>query len=260
LNEVALGLVLGGLIGTFLGLTGAGGSILTVPALVYGVGLSVQDATGTALVVVASIAAFGALAHARAGRVHLPTGFGIGVFGAPSSAFGAWLNHHTKGEIILFLLAAVMLVAAARMLMGPPAPRMDAVAPWRQIMRSPRWWAETFAAGFTLGMLTGFLGVGGGFLAVPLLVLVLRLPTLQAVGTSLLIITIHATAGMITHLGLGDVDASAAIPFIGGGLAGALLGSRLYGAVRAQWHQKAFAALLAGVTIYVLVRNVGDVL
>ncbi len=260
MNEIALGLVLGGLIGAFLGLTGAGGSILTVPALVYGVGLTVQDATGTALMVVASVAAFGAVAHARAGRAHLPTGFGIGVFGAPSSALGAWLNHQTRGEIILFLLAAVMLVAAARMLMGPPAPRTDALAPARQLLRSPRWLAETAFAGFSLGMLTGFLGVGGGFLAVPLLVLVLRLPALQAVGTSLFVITIHATAGMITHLGLGDVDASAAAPFIGGGLAGALVGSRLFGAVQARWHHKAFAALLAGVTIYVLVRNIGDVL
>ncbi len=199
MDHVTLTLAFGVVVGLALGLVGGGGSILTVPILVYALGESVHLATGTSLAIVGANALIGAWDHARAGRVRLRTALifgGAGIFGAFA---GTYLNHLASGRIILLGFAVLMLAAAvamARVHLGDRQGRATLTSV------SPR----VVGAGLAVGVLTGFFGVGGGFLIVPALVLVLGLPMRAAVGTSLLVIAINSAAALLGHLH-GGVDA-----------------------------------------------------
>ena len=199
MDHVTLTLAFGVVVGLALGLVGGGGSILTVPILVYALGESVHLATGTSLAIVGANALIGAWDHARAGRVRLRTALifgGAGIFGAFA---GTYLNHLASGRIILLGFAVLMLAAAvamARVRLGDRQGRATLTSV------SPR----VVGAGLAVGVLTGFFGVGGGFLIVPALVLVLGLPMRAAVGTSLLVIAINSAAALLGHLH-GGVDA-----------------------------------------------------
>ena len=115
---VVLAILFGTLIGLLLGLVGGGGSILTVPILVYVIGQDVHAATATSLAIVGLTALSGAVPHARAGRVALPTAVVFGASGVPGAFAGAWLNARLEGPLILFLFGVLMLVVAARMAFG----------------------------------------------------------------------------------------------------------------------------------------------
>lgn len=249
-TQAALSVVFGGLIGLLLGLVGGGGSILTVPILVYVIGLDVQAATTTSLAIVGVSALAGAVPHARAGRVNLHVALFFGVFGIGGAFAGTWLNQRVSGPWILFLFGLLMLLVAGRMWFRPsvrtdqseaqPAVRLNGKVP---------------LAGLVVGLLTGFFGVGGGFLIVPALALALGLPMAVAVGTSLAIIAINAVSGMAAHAGSGGFDLPVAVLFIAGGLAGGLAGGRLAGRINERTLARAFALLVAVVGGYLAVRN-----
>lgn len=195
---VLLAVVFGSLIGLLLGLVGGGGSILTVPILVYVLDQGVHEATATSLVIVGATALIGAVPHARAGRVAIRTALLFGGSGIAGAFAGTALNARVSGPVILLLFGLLMLAVAARMAVGSrPVPGEVDDAP----LIGFRW--EVVASGLVVGVLTGFFGVGGGFLIVPALVLVLGLPMRLAVGTSLVVIAINAAAGIVAHLGSG---------------------------------------------------------
>lgn len=189
----------GVLIGLVLGVLGAGGSILAVPALVYGVGQPVSLAVPTSLVIVGLAAAGGLLPRLRQQVVRWPV---AGIFGAAgiAAAFGgAAVGQLVSARVLLLAFAVVMVAAAMGMLVPPGQPQGPCTVAggrvnWRACL--PR----ALGVGAVVGFLTGLLGVGGGFLIVPALVLLLGLEMPVAVGTSLVIIMINSVAGFVAHL------------------------------------------------------------
>jgi uncharacterized membrane protein YfcA len=250
-SQAALSLLFGTMIGLLLGLVGGGGSILTVPILIYVIGLDVRTATATSLAIVGTSALSGAILHARAGRVNVRVALFFGLVGIAGAFAGTWLNHLVAGAWILLLFGVLMLVVAGRMWLRkapglPPRPgKGEPGAGWK-----------TGLAGLAVGVLTGFFGVGGGFLIVPALALALGMPMAMAVGTSLLIIAINSASGIAAHLGTGGFDLPVALFFIAGGLGGGLFGGRLAGTVDERVLTRAFSAMVAGIGFYLIVQNV----
>ncbi len=254
MTEIAVGLALGLVVGLTLSMMGAGGSIITVPALVFITDLPVHDATGTALLVVTSLAVVGGVSHYRRGATMPSMAVAVGLSGIGGSVAGAWLNQRADEDLILLLLSLMMIVAGARMVQGAVRSGREADAHLAESPASSRLVLGA-AAGSVLGLLTGFFGLGGGFLIVPLLVVVLGLPMRLAVGTSLLVISMHAGAGLVGHLSFGNVDFEAAAPFLVGGLVGTVAGSRFSGRIRESWHRIVFSILLFSVAGLLLARS-----
>jgi hypothetical protein len=244
--HLLLALAFSTLIGLSLGLLGGGGSILAVPVLVYVARVDVHAAIGMSLAVVGATALVGGLAHTRAGRADLRAGAifgGAGMVGAP---LGAQATHAVAPRVLMLLFAALMLVVAALMLRhrgaappGTPRPRPAAVP----------------AAGFGVGLLTGFLGVGGGFLIVPALTLLAGLPIHRAVGTSLLVIAANAAAGLLGHLGRGDVPLGLTVAFTAVAAFGALAGVRVASSLDPLRLRRGFALFVILVGLFLLARN-----
>ena len=176
------------LIGLSLGILGSGGAILTVPMLVYGLGYSEKVAIASALVIVGSISATTALIGIKQNKVNWTL---VIYFGGPSmicAYFGAWASSYVSGSTQVMVLAIVMLAAAWRMF------RSFKVQPPNEMNR-----LLTIMQGIGVGLLTGFVGVGGGFLIVPALVLLGGIAMSQAIFTSLVVISINSGAGFIKY-------------------------------------------------------------
>jgi uncharacterized membrane protein YfcA len=183
--------------GLLLGLVGGDGSILAVPVLVYVLGQPVKAATTESLLIVGTAALVAAADYARNGRVQIKTALAFGVAGAGGAIAGTALNRLVNGRALLLAFALLLLAAAAAMLPrqpDPPKPRGNlsllGVAPTR----------------LGTGVLTGFFGIGGGFVIVPALVLLLGPPITLAVGTPLLVITLTSGAALAAHLASGSID------------------------------------------------------
>ena len=206
---------LGFLIGVSLGALGGGGSILAVPALVYAAGQTPKHATTTSLVLVALTAMIGIVPHWRAGRVRFAAGAMFGLAGIGGSLLGSHWNKSANPDVLLLAFSGLMLVAAYgmwRRARNPqpcaPLPSVGAAAaPPAAAMRSVRidtlTTVKVIVAGTIVGFLTGFFGVGGGFVIVPALVLALGFSMPEAVGTSLLVIAINSGVALTTRLQAG---------------------------------------------------------
>lgn len=215
-------------IGLSLGLLGSGGSILTVPVLHYLLGQPEQAAIGGSLLVVGLIAAAAAVPHAHAGRIAWRDVLWFGLPGMAGAWAGANLARFVPGSVQLALFACVMLVAAWRMLRAAaPAESTSVNAARRSVI---------VAGGAAVGLLSGVVGVGGGFLIVPALVLVARVPMALAVGTSLAVITLNSLVGFVTYQAVLDakgitldypVLASIAVVGMAGSVVGHRIGRRL---------------------------------
>ncbi len=280
LLAVAFGLV----IGLSLGALGGGGSILTVPALVYAVGETAQAATTGSLVIVGVTAAAAAVGHARAGRVRWWAGLAFGVAGIPASVAGTALNARVAPNALLVSFAVLMVVAAVAMLaktMVPARPaeladdeeaarlrtpatvggsRGSAPAPGRARPAAPERSTrlgtalKVLAAGLVVGFLTGFLGVGGGFIIVPALVLALRYDMPTAVGTSLLVISLNSGVALLARGADGVFHWSVIVPFTIAAILGSLAGKRVADRISGASLTRSFAVLLLVVAAYVLLR------
>ena len=243
----------GSLIGFSLGALGAGGSILTVPILVYAMGVLVQGATGTSLAIVGLNAAAGALDYLRRGRSLLRTGVSFGLSGVAGAFAGVWLNHHVRGELILVLFSLLMTGAAFSIIRR----RTNSVSVRSFDERyAASGWLRLILVGLGVGFLTGFFGVGGGFLIVPALVVVVGLPMQLAVGTSLLAISLNALWGLIGNLRFGTLDWPLTALFAVGGLAGVLTGAKVSSRLPDRALRTAFAIVVIGVAAYTFGRSV----
>jgi uncharacterized membrane protein YfcA len=244
----ALALVLSALIGVSLGLLGGGGSILAVPVLVYVARVPASDAVGMSLAVVGATSLFAALLHGRRGNVDPRLAAVFAVLGAGGAYAGARLTRGLRPELLLVLFSVVMLVAGGLMLRRrPSAPPTD--APHRPVALA------VVPIALCVGLLTGFLGVGGGFLVVPALVLFGRLPMKLAVGTSLVVIAANSASGFLGHVGDPGLDLAATAAFTGAAILGAAVGERLAGRLSADALRKAFGALVVLLGAAILVRN-----
>ena len=290
---IAIAVPVGLAIGLSLGALGGGGSILTVPALVYLLHQSPHVATAGSLLVVGITALAGAAAHLREGRVRLGAGAVFGVLGVAGSYVGSRLSARVDPHLLLTAFAALMVVAAVAMARRPaaepvtdlrrPDPHSDdpaaggpgragadavavlATAP----ARTPSWTARLdgrgvarlVAAATAVGLLTGFFGVGGGFVIVPALVLALRFPMPVAVGTSLLVIAINSATAFVARLG---AHVHLDWPLLGGftlaAIAGTLVGNRVASRVQPARLTRAFVVLLILVAAYTAARSVPHLL
>ena len=248
MSIVLLALPLGLATGGLLGVLGAGGSVLTVPALVYLLDQPVGAATTAALAIVSANAAVGAAENVRVGTVDLRLAVRFAVASVVGALVGSVLNRLASGETVLFLLAIVMLGSAWSLSQGRPTrarPRQAPPAPALLVG----------AIGLGVGVMTGFFGVGGGFLIVPALILLLGVPVRTAIGTSLVIITVTALAGLAGHLAAGGVDWPVTIAFAGAGTVGAWLGVHGGRRVPAERLSQVFAVMLVAVAAFLLARN-----
>jgi uncharacterized protein len=229
-------------IGLALGLTGAGGSILTLPVLVYLAGISPRDAVPLSLFIVGTVALIGALQRARSGEIHWQAVLWFSLSGMAGAALGAMFTGRVPQEALLVSFAVLMVVVAWRMVATQPeeAPDHSDCRPLRCLL-----------VGGGVGVLTGFLGVGGGFLLVPALIRFARLPMRTATGTSLALIAVNSAAGFTAHLGRTTVDWRIAGVFSAVAIAGVLVGGRLASKLPAARLRQGFAGitLLTGLGI-----------
>jgi uncharacterized membrane protein YfcA len=225
------------LIGAVLGLLGGGGSLLTVPIFVYVLGFEPKAAVAMSLVVIGVTSAVGTVGHSRAGNLNTRVGLLFAAVAAVGVVPGSYAGVLLPADLQLSMFALVMFIAAALMI----ARRPDATAEATQ-MAAPR--GTLIAAGaLGVGFLTGLLGVGGGFLLVPALVL-LRLTPRQAVGTSLLVITVNCAVGLSSYVGHVQLAWSAVALVAAATVPGIALGTYLHRFVPARILRPCFAAFL----------------
>ena len=247
---------LGLLIGLVVGALGGGGSVLTVPALVFALGLTAQAATTASLVIVGITSAVASVAHARSGHTRWREGGLLAAAGIPASLAGTWLNQLVAEDVLLLCFAALMLVAAAGMLLRR-AP--DGAAPEGEDVPAGgggRHWLRLAVAGSGIGFLTGFLGVGGGFVIVPALVLALHFPIAAAVGTSLMVIALNAVVALLARAGTGGFEWDVIVPFTTAAVLASFVGKQVADRLPSHRLTQGFAVLLVLVAAYVGVRAV----
>jgi len=251
MTALVLTLIAGAVVGLALGGLGGGGSMLAVPALIYLLGFTPAHAGTASLLIVAATSLTGLLAHARAGRVRWRTGLLFAAAGLPLAAATGALSTHLPATLLTGAFAVLAALAAWRMLAAARKPK-DAArhrpgdpAGDRPAESGP---ARSAAAGAGLGAVTGLLGVGGGFLAVPALVSVLAFTMAEAVGTSLLVITANSLAALVPRIGTtGSLDWAVIAPFTAAAVLGAWDGKRLADHFSGRTLQRAFAVALLAV-------------
>ena len=252
--ELLLGALAGSTVGFTLGLVGGGGSILAVPLMVYLVGVDDPHvAIGTSALAVAANAAIGLTQHARKRTVKWKCAAAFAAAGVVGASRGALLGKAMDGQQLLALFALLMLVVAGLMFRSRGRAGDPAVVLNRR--NAPR----LLGSGVSTGLLSGFFGVGGGFLVVPGLIASTGMPILFAVGSSLVAVTAFGLTTAMSYASSGLVLWGLALVFIGGGAVGGLFGSRL--AVRLADRKGALDTVLAGlivvVALYMLYRTAG---
>lgn len=261
---------LGLLIGIALGALGGGGSILAVPALVHVLGQDPVTATTSSLIIVGITSLLSLPAHHRAQRVRFGKGTTFGLLGTAGSFAGSAASRAVPGEVLMTVFAVLMLVVAVLMLRrsrdgspeGGDAGPSEPVLTLRPLTCACPRLLKLVVAATLVGLLTGFLGVGGGFVLVPALVLVLGFTMPVAVGTSLLVIAINSATALAarTQQGVGDLDWPLILGFAAVAVLGSLIGSRIADRLPAGRLSQAFAVLVLAIAAFTAVQSVPTLL
>jgi uncharacterized membrane protein YfcA len=247
-----LGLASGALVGFSLGLVGGGGSILAVPLMVYVVGVPEPHvAIGTSAIAVAINAAVNLSNHARGGTVVWSCALTFAAAGIVGAFLGSLLGKMVDGQRLLALFALVMLLIAALMLKTRSRVGLTDVNMDRSNLPA------IVGLGLATGTLSGFFGIGGGFLIVPALMLATGMPIINAVSSSLVAVTAFGMTTAASYAWSGLVSWGLASLFVAGGIAGGLAGTRLarHLSARRGALNTVFAAVIVAVALYMLVRN-----
>ena len=253
--------VLAVFIGMAVGLLGGGGSILTTPLLIYVVGFDAKQAITASLFVVAITSIFGLISHARAGRVVWKTGLLFGVAGMVGAFIGGQIGARLPGIVLLIAFAIMMGVTAVAMIRGRQkvAGKSHGGRPIVRILID----------GLVVGLVTGLVGAGGGFLVVPALVLLGGLAMPNAVATSLLVVAMKSFAGFFGYaLAFGDgsfiswnseiqLDWPIILIVTAAAIVGALVGSRLVGRIHPDLLRKIFGWFVLVMAVFILVQEIG---
>lgn len=244
-----LAIPFGVVIGLIVGTVGGGGAILALPVLVYVLGESVTPASTASLIVVALAASVGAGAQARGGNVCPRLAILFSIPAAAGSLVGTIGNQEVSGRLLILSFVPVMAVAAALTWKRACSDHGDDELPCPDVPIR-----KLLIAGALVGVLTGFFGVGGGFVIVPVLTLWFGMSFRRAVGTSLIIITLTGLAALASHVVTGtslDVPITAALA--GGTMFGALIGSLIGSRLHQRLLGQGFALVVAGVAIFLLI-------
>jgi hypothetical protein len=234
------------LVGLSLGLLGSGGSTITLPVLVYAAGVPAHEAVAMSLVIVGATAAFGSYLLARRGGLDVRAAGIFAATGAAGAFVGARLTRLVSEPVLLLLFGAIMAAAGARLL------RSRAPVQGRNERRTLR----CIVAGSSVGLLTGFLGIGGGFLIVPALLLFAGLDMRRAVPTSLAVIACNAAGGFAGQLRAVALPWSATLGYLAMAMTGMAVGTRLSWRVPASALQRVFAWGIVLMGAAIVIRNV----
>jgi len=244
----APGLLLSVLIGVSLGFFGGGGSILTVPLLVYVFALPPKQAIASSLLVVAAASTSAAIQHARAGNVRLRVAMIFGATGMAGAYAGARGAALVDGGVLLLLFAAIMVLAATAMWRGRRLPSAD-----EEERGEAR--GKLVLQGLTVGLITGVVGAGGGFLIVPALALWAGLPVPAAIGTSLVVIVMNCLAGFSGYAAHVEIQIGLVAAVAACAIAGSFAGARLATLVPPASLRRAFAGFVLVMAAMILVRE-----
>ncbi len=247
-----LALALALLVGGSLGLLGGGGSILTVPIFVYVLDIEPKAAIAMSLGVVGVVSLAGAVSHWRDGRVDVRIAVVFGAVAMVGTYLGARLSVLMSGTAQLVLFAVVMLVAAVFMFRDRSH---DDGATDPAVRGAAARWTLIVLEGLAVGVLTGLVGVGGGFLIVPALVLLADLPMKLAVGTSLLVIAMKSVSGFVGYLGTPGIDLLFMATFSAAAVVGIVIGARFVRIVPQRALRKSFSGLLVVMGALILIQN-----
>lgn len=238
------------LIGGSLGLMGGGGSILTVPVLVYALDMGAKESIALSLAIVGVTSLVGSVSHFRAKNINVKVALIFGPVAMAGTFLGAKLSVFLSGAAQLIIFAIVMLIAAFFMFRGKKEPEENETNE-----QKPLNYPLIIAEGIFVGILTGIVGVGGGFMIVPALVLLANIPMKQAVGTSLLIISLKSFAGFAGYMDKIQVDWSFLGQFTIFTIIGILLGSYFVKFISQQKLKKMFAIFLVVMGVFILYKN-----
>lgn len=252
-------------VGVVLGAMGGGGAVLAVPALVTLLDQTPQQATTSSLVVVGVTALVALVPHARRGHVRVGQGVTFGLVGIAGSVAGSAVAGRLPGTALMLAFAALLLIVAALMLrraLRPTPVGADEVPAGPMLTLRPLTCAcprvaRLAVTATVVGLLTGLLGVGGGFVVVPALVLALALPMPVAVGTSLVVIALNCVTAFVSRIALweNDLDWQLIGTFTAVAVLGSLAGARLADRVPARALTAGFAALLLAVAVHTAGTN-----
>jgi uncharacterized membrane protein YfcA len=259
--QMILSLLSGSIVGLSLGLVGGGGSILAVPLMIYVVGVSSPHiAIGTSAVAVSANALFNLIGHARDRNVKWSCALIFAGFGVVGAALGADFGKAVDGTKFLAAFGGLMIVIAALMLRPRSGGDNPDVA--LNLHSATRLLPPLAGSGFGVGALSGFFGIGGGFLIVPGLVTATSMPLLNAIGSSLVSVAAFGTTTAVSYSLSGLVDWAMALLFIVGGVLGGVAGLRLARALSTQKRALTFmfSGVVAAVGIYVVIRGVGQLI
>ncbi len=254
--QMLLAVLSGSIVGLSLGLIGGGGSILAVPLMIYVVGVSSPHlAIGSSAVAVATNAFINLFGHARDGNVKWRCSLVFAGFGIAGAAVGAQVGKAVDGKSLLSAFGVLMVVVAVLMLL----PRRGGDDPHVRLdLRSAKKLVPALAGtGFGVGALSGFFGIGGGFLIVPGLVSATAMPLLNAIGSSLVSVAAFGATAAVSYAVSGLVSWTVAILFILGGVLGGVAGVRLARRLSASKRglSLVFSAIVAIVGLYVIVKG-----
>ncbi|HMV68699.1 MAG TPA: sulfite exporter TauE/SafE family protein [Myxococcota bacterium] len=242
-----LGLLLSAFVGLALGLLGGGGSILTLPILMYAYGTGEKEAIATSLLVVGVTSATAVVSHARRGNVEWRAGLVFAGAGSVGAFLGGMLAALVPGALLIDGFLLMMVATSIAMLRGRR--EVDAPTPGDLPV------AKILAQGLAVGLVSGLVGAGGGFLVVPALALLGGLPMPRAVGTSLLVIAIQSTFGFLGHVTHVSIDLAVAAQVIASAVLGSFLGATLAPKVPAAALRKGFGAFVMGMAVYMGVHQ-----
>lgn len=247
-----LGLGLALVVGLSLGMLGAGGSILAVPIFVYVLGFGAKEAIAMSLAVVAVTSFIGATRHMRAGNINLRVALIFGPAAMAGTYLGARFSVFFSGSAQLAMFAVIVLSAAGFMVYEPQSERKSEALALR---RPGLALVLVVSEGLAVGLVTGLVGVSGGFLIVPVLVLLLGIPMKEAVGTALLVISLKSATGFLGYLGHVDVYWEFIAGFTAVAVAGILIGAHLHRYVTPRVLKRSFAVLVLVIGIWILYQN-----
>ena len=248
-------------IGISLGLLGGGGSVLALPILVYFMGVAPKSAIAMTLIIVGTVSLLGTIPHWKRGNINLKT---VLIFGSATmiGAFGGarLSNLPFITETFQMLLFAVMMLLAAGFMIrrSSQTHQKSDLSPDLELYPEPvckYCWLWLMTEGIGVGILTGLVGVGGGFAIVPALVLLGNIPMKQAIATSLLIIALNSIAGLLGYLGHIAIDWPLTVSFTFAAALGTIAGGYLAQFVSAKQLQKSFGYFLLAVATFVLIQN-----